>query len=81
LDLFADIAGFLGSALILAAFAYVNVLKRPPDITFNLINFAGASFLATSLLFHYNLPSLMLECAWMAIALYGIFSLMRKKPE
>jgi hypothetical protein len=79
LDLFADIAGFLGSALILAAFAYVNVLKRPPDILFNLMNFGGAAALAVSLWFHYNLPSLLLEVAWMAIAVYGIVSLMRKK--
>lgn len=75
----ADICGALGSILILIAFAYVNVLKRAPDITFNIMNLLGAGFLAVSLYINYNLPVLMLEVTWMAIALYGIVSIARTK--
>ncbi len=73
----ANIAGFAGSAIILAAFAYVNILKRAPDIFFNLGNFLGAALLAVSLSINYNLPALLLECAWMLIAVYGIVSSLR----
>ena len=75
----ADICGALGSILILLAFAYVNVLKRAPDLIFNGVNFVGAGFLAVSLYINYNLPVLMLEVTWMAIALYGIVSIARRK--
>ncbi|WP_164115731.1 hypothetical protein [Sphingorhabdus sp. Alg239-R122] len=72
----ADIFGAIGSILILLAFAYVNVLKRAPDITFNVMNLLGAGGLAVSLYINYNLPVLLLEVTWMAIAIYGIVSLM-----
>jgi hypothetical protein len=79
MNLFGDIAGFAGSALILIAFAYVNILKRSPDMTFNLLNLVGAALLAVSLSINYNLPALLLEAAWMLIALYGIFTGLREK--
>ena len=77
MNMVANVSGFLGSALILAAFAYVNILKRVPNLLFNVLNFAGAGLLAVSLSINYNLPALLLECAWMAIAVYGIFSSFR----
>ena len=76
----ADIFGAMGSILILLAFAYVNVLKRAPDLVFNGLNLVGAGFLAISLYINYNLPVLMLELTWMAIALYGIVSIVFHKP-
>jgi hypothetical protein len=77
----ADVAGFAGSALILLAFAYVNVLNRAPDLVFNIGNFLGAALLAVSLSINYNLPALVLECAWMLIAAYGIISAFKKAPQ
>jgi hypothetical protein len=74
----ADAAGFAGSALILLAFAYVNVWRRAPDLMFNLANLLGAGLLALSLSINYNLPALLLECAWMLIAVFGIVSALRK---
>ncbi len=77
MSMLADVSGFAGSALILAAFAYVNVLKRAPNLLFNVLNFVGAGLLAVSLSINYNLPALLLECAWMAIAAYGMLSSFR----
>ncbi len=74
----ADAAGFMGSALILLAFGYVNLWNRAPDLKFNLANFAGAGLLAYSLSVNYNLPALLLECAWMLIAAFGIATSLRK---
>ena len=76
---FGDIAGFLGSLIILAGFARVNVLKRTPDALFNLLNLLGAALLAVSLSINYNLPALLLEIAWMGIALYGLYAGWLKK--
>jgi hypothetical protein len=78
---YANIAGFAGSALILGAFAYVNLLKRAPDLRFNLLNFFGAGLLGASLFINYNLPALLLEGAWMIIAAFGIVSALRQKPQ
>ncbi len=77
----ADIFGAIGSILILLAFAYVNVLKRAPDITFNVMNLLGAGGLAVSLYINYNLPVLLLEITWMAIAVYGIVSLLMARGK
>ena len=77
--LYGNIAGFLGSLVILMGFAYVNILKRSPDMTFNQLNLVGAALLAVSLSINYNLPALLLEAAWMIIALYGIFTGLREK--
>ncbi len=77
----ADIFGAIGSILILLAFAYVNVLKRAPDITFNVMNLLGAGGLAVSLYINYNLPVLLLEITWMAIAIYGIVSLLMARGK
>ena len=76
---FGDIAGFLGSLIILAGFARVNVLKRAPDALFNLLNLLGAALLAVSLSINYNLPALLLEIAWMGIAFYGLYAGWLKK--
>lgn len=75
----ADVAGFLGSALILGAFAYVNMAHRAPDMMFNLLNLVGAALLAFSLSINFNLPALLLECAWMVIAAFGIVSRLGKR--
>lgn len=77
----ADVAGSLGSILILAGFAYANILKRAPDLIFNGVNLAGAALLAVSLYINYNLPVLMLELAWMGIATFGIISVLAQRRK
>ena len=67
----ADVAGFVGSILILAAFARQTLQRRAPDRLHNLANFGGASLLAGSLFVNYNLPALLLEITWATIALAG----------
>ncbi len=68
----ADLIGFAGSACIIAAFAYSNVSKAMNLLLFNAVNFIGAALLAISLTVNYNLPTMVLEIVWMAIALFGI---------
>jgi hypothetical protein len=41
-------------------------------VLFNLVNFIGAALLTVSLTVNFNLPTLVLEIVWMAIALFGL---------
>ena len=78
----ADIIGFAGSACIVAAFAYSNMTKQMNLLMFNLVNFIGAALLAVSLMVNFNLPTMVLEIVWMAIALFGIIkALMARSAE
>ena len=75
----ADLIGFAGSACIIAAFAYSNVSQSMNLLLFNAVNFIGAALLAISLTVNYNLPTMVLEIVWMAIALFGIAKALRQR--
>lgn len=68
----ADVVGLLGSACIVAAFAYSNLAKRIDFLLFNAVNLAGALMLVVSLSVYFNLASMVLEAVWSAVALFGI---------
>lgn len=68
----ADIAGFTGAVTILAGYAWQTLRHAPPDLASTLMNLIGASLLALSLSINFNLPALVLELAWAAIALTGL---------
>ena len=68
----ADIIGFAGSFFIVAAFAYSNLTTQMNALWFNVANFIGAALLTVSLMVNFNLPTMVLEIVWMAIALFGI---------
>jgi hypothetical protein len=68
----ADLVGFAGSFFIVGAYAYSNASKAMNMVAFNLANFVGAALLTVSLTVNYNLPTLVLEIVWMAIALFGL---------
>jgi hypothetical protein len=71
-----DIAGLLGALGILLAYAGVQMKKldphRPPAL---LLNLAGASLVLISLIEDFNLAALLLEIAWIIIAVHGLASL------
>lgn len=75
----ADIVGLIGSALVLAAFAYANLAKTLDKLVFNLANLAGALLLLVSLWVHFNLAAFVLEAAWALIALFGIVAALRER--
>ncbi len=71
-----DLAGLLGAFGILAAYAGVQLKRldphRPPALLLNLV---GASLVLVSLIEDFNLAALLLEIAWIAIALQGLAAL------
>ncbi len=77
----ADLIGFAGSFFIVAAFAYSNLTTQMNALWFNLSNFVGAALLTISLMVNYNLPTLVLEIVWMAIALFGILKALKVRKD
>lgn len=71
LDIY-SIIGFVGTACIIAAYAYLTWAYEPNPYVLHGTNLAGAVLLTISLLVHTNLPSLVLEGFWAAIALFGL---------
>ena len=63
----ADLIGFAGSFLIVAAFAYSNMARSMNLLAFNVANFFGAALLAVSLTVNYNLPTMVLEIVWICL--------------
>ena len=74
----ADLIGFAGSFFIVAAFAYSNLTTQMNALWFNASNFLGAALLTISLTVNFNLPTMVLEVVWMAIALFGIVKALMK---
>lgn len=70
--------GLMGPVLFVFAYAMIslgkwhNGMMRP-----HVLNLLGAICVVISLLKHFNLPVFLLECAWGAISLYGIWQAWR----
>lgn len=77
----ADLVGFAGSFFIVAAFAYSNLTAQMNALWFNVSNFVGAALLTVSLTVNYNLPTMVLEIVWMAIAVFGIIKALRARSK
>lgn len=77
----ADLIGFAGSFFIVAAFAYSNLTTQMNALWFNISNLLGAALLTISLTVNYNLPTMVLEVVWMAIAIFGIFKALGTRKQ
>jgi hypothetical protein len=77
----ATLVGFLGTACIIAAYAYLTISEAPNSFILHGTNLAGAALLTISLLVHMNLPSLVLEGFWAAIALFGLGKALRARRQ
>lgn len=68
----ANSIGFFGMALIVAAYAYLTASKAANPYILHGMNFGGAALLIVSLTVNRNLPSMVLESVWAAVALFGL---------
>ncbi|WP_298467079.1 permease [uncultured Erythrobacter sp.] len=80
LDVYSFI-GFLGTACIIGAYAYLTWQDEPNPYILHGTNLAGAALLTVSLLVHTNWPSLVLEGFWALIAIAGLAKALRKQAE
>ena len=70
--------GFLGTACVIGAYAYLTYVNEPNPYILHGTNLTGAALLTVSLLVHTNWPSLVLEGFWAAIAIFGLYKAFRK---
>ena len=77
----ADFVGFAGMALIVGAYAYVTASKSPNPFLLHGANFVGALLLVLSLLVNTNLPALLLEATWAAVAVFGLIKAASKSKK
>ena len=80
LDIF-SLVGFLGTACIIGAYAYLTYVEKPNPYVLHGTNLTGAALLTVSLIVHTNWPSLVLEGFWAAIALFGLFKALRSRTS
>ena len=78
LDIYSMI-GFVGMACIIAAYFYLTWKDEPNPFILHGTNLVGAALLTVSLLVHTNLPSLVLEAFWAAIAIWGLWKAFRSR--
>ena len=75
----ANVVGLAGSALMVIAFAYSNMVRAMNLTVFNLLNLVGSLLLIASLTVHFNRASMALEIIWALIAILGLLNTFRKR--
>ena len=75
-----DLVGFLGTAILIGAyFANQQRWLSAEDWRYPAGNLAGASLIFVSLLFAWNLPSVVIEIFWAAISVWGIIKSLSRR--
>ena len=74
-----SLIGFVGTACIIGAYFYLTASDKPNPFVLHGTNLAGATLLTVSLLVHTNIPSLVLEGFWAAIALWGLVKALKAR--
>ncbi|QKF92005.1 MULTISPECIES: hypothetical protein [unclassified Campylobacter] len=81
MDIFQFI-GFLGMICIVLGYLLLQIGRLTSnDLSYQLINLAGAILLIISLLVHFNLGSFLIEVFWIFITLYGIFKIYKNRSR
>ena len=80
LDIY-SLIGFVGTACIIGAYAYLTYVDEPNPYILHGTNLTGAALLTISLLVHTNWPSLVLEGFWAAIAIFGLAKAFQKRKS
>jgi hypothetical protein len=77
----ANVVGFVGMGCIIFAYAYATAKAAPDPFVQHGVNLAGAALLTVSLLVNMNVPSLVLEAFWAAIAIWGLVKAFRARQR
>lgn len=78
----ADVVGIIGVLIVLIAYYQLQVGKlKASSLQFSILNAFGSSLILVSLYFNFNLASFLIEIAWVAISLYGIYGAVCKKKS
>ena len=77
----ASLVGFVGTACIIGAYAYLTWQDEPNPFVLHGTNLTGAALLTVSLMVHTNWPSLVLEAFWALIAIFGIAKALKARRQ
>ncbi|OGT37061.1 MAG: hypothetical protein A3F12_00965 [Gammaproteobacteria bacterium RIFCSPHIGHO2_12_FULL_38_14] len=78
----ANIIGIVGVIFVLIAFFLLNMNKlAAKHLSYQLLNFFGASFILFSLMFEWNTASVLIESAWVVISVMGLYQAIRTKQK
>ncbi len=70
---FPDIVGLIGVVFIILAFLFLQMEKCSPfSVAYLLLNLGGSVCLLYSLFYNWNTASVVIECLWLFISIYGI---------
>ena len=76
-----DALGLLGVVLILLAYFLLQAGRmRGNSLAYQLMNAFGAVLVLVSLFYAFNLSAFLMELAWLAVSIYGIFRGRRRGP-
>jgi hypothetical protein len=75
-----DFVGNVGVVLLMIAYLMLQLNKlRSDDLSYSVLNAAGASLIVLSLLVNFNLSALLMEVFWVQISFIGIYRYFRFK--
>lgn len=75
-----DIAGWIGAALLLLAYALVSNRRLAGDsVRFQLLNLSGGVMLAANSAYHGALPSVAVNAVWIVIGLTALLRARRSR--
>jgi hypothetical protein len=73
-----DLVGNVGVALILGTYFALQIGRLDARrVPYSLLNALGAGSITVSLLFDFNLSAFVVEAAWVAVSLFGLWRAMR----
>lgn len=77
---FHEFIGMVGVGLILLCYFLIQTGKMSAEnLSYSIINMAGALLILFSLYFEFNFASVLIESFWVLISLIGIFRFLSKK--
>ncbi len=75
-----NVIGMIGVILILISYFLLNINKltaKQPIYPF--MNMCGSSLILFSLMFDWNLSSVIIEIAWLSISLFGLYRTLKSR--
>ena len=82
LGIFFNTAGTIGVAIILTTYFFLQTHRiEAHELRYSMLNLTGASLILLSLYWDFNLPSFIVEIAWVMISLFGIVRHFRKRGQ
>lgn len=68
-----DVIGTVGVGTIIITYVLLQTGRlRSEQLSYSVLNAAGAALILISLYFEFNLPSVVVEFFWLMISVYGI---------